>query len=66
MKADTPIDANEAAIAEAKAENLNLGQTIWREIKGDKMAFIALIILTLILLAAYTSPLFLEIGRAHV
>ena len=60
MKADTPIDANEAAIAEAKAENLNLGKTIWREIKGDKVAFIALIILTLILLAAYTSPLFLD------
>lgn len=64
MKADTPIDANEAAIAEAKAENLNLGQTIWREIKGDKMAFIALIILTLILLAAYTSPLFLDQGAS--
>ena len=60
MKADTPIDVNEAAIAEAKAENLNLGKTIWREIKGDKVAFIALIILTLILLAAYTSPLFLD------
>ena len=60
MKADTPIDVNKAAIAEAKAENLNLGQTIWREIKGDKVAFIALIILSLILLAAYASPLFLD------
>ena len=60
MKAETPIDANEAAIAEAKAANLTLGQTIWREIKGDKVALIALIVLTLLLLAAYTSPLFLD------
>jgi len=60
MKADTPIDVNKAAIAEAKAQNLNLGQTIWREIKGDKVAFIALILLTLILAVAYSSPLFLD------
>ena len=60
MKADTPIDVNKAAIAEAKAQNLNLGQTIWREIKGDKIAFIALILLTLILAVAYSSPLFLD------
>lgn len=60
MKAETPIDANQAAIAEAKAANLTLGQTIWREIKGDKVALTALIVLTLLLLAAYMSPLFLD------
>jgi len=60
MKADTPIDVNKAAIAEAKAQNLNLGQTIWREIKGDKVAFIALVLLSLILVVAYSSPLFLD------
>lgn len=60
MKAETPVDLNEVAIAEEKTENMNLGQTIWREIKGDKIALFALIVLSLLLLAAYFSPLFLD------
>lgn len=60
MKADILIDKDQAAIAEAKAQNLTLRQTIWREIKGDKIASTALIVLTLLLLAAFTSPFFLD------
>lgn len=60
MKADLTANAEKEALAQAKAENKNLGQTIWHEIKNDKTAFIALIILTIILLGAYLSPFFLD------
>lgn len=47
-------------MAKEKLNNPSFMKTIWREIKNDKMALISLILLTIILLAAYTSPLFID------
>lgn len=58
----------EEALKKAKAENKNFAQTIWHEIKHDKVALGALIILTIVMLSAYLSPLFLnqaEAGRVN-
>ena len=60
MKSELPIDAKEAAILDAQSESLNFGQTIWREIKNDKMAIVALIILSIILLISYIGPFFID------
>ena len=60
MKTGVAIDAEEAEIVEAQSENLNFGQTIWREIKSDKMAMVALFLLSIILLIAYIGPLFID------
>ena len=47
-------------IAKEKANNPSFMKTIWREIRNDKMALGSLILLTIILLAAYLSPLFID------
>lgn len=68
MKSDVTVDAQQEALKKAKAENKSFAQTIWHEIKNDKMAFFALVLLTLIMLTAYLSPLFLnqaESGRVN-
>lgn len=60
MKTDVAINTEKDALAQAKAENKTLMQTIWHEIKNDKTALVALLVLTLILLAAFISPFFLD------
>ncbi|WP_172370332.1 ABC transporter permease [Sporosarcina jiandibaonis] len=60
MKTEIPVDAEEAAVLKAQSEHVSFGKTIWREIKGDKMAMIALIILSIILLIAYITPFFID------
>jgi len=50
MKTDMPIDAEDAAVLEEQSEQSSFGKTIWREIMGDKMAIIALFLLTIIML----------------
>ncbi len=67
MKTELTVDQQEA-LKKVKAENKSFAQTIWHEIKNDKVAFIALFILTVIMLIAYISPLFLdqtESGRVN-
>ena len=60
MKTGVPIDAEDAAIVKVQSEHQSFGKTIWREIKGDKMAIGALFILSVILLIAYIAPLFID------
>ncbi|MHC8515030.1 ABC transporter permease [Sporosarcina sp. ITBMC105] len=57
---DTVILDEKQLIAREKQNNPSLLKTIWREIKNDKMALGSLILLTIILLAAYSSPLFID------
>ena len=47
-------------IAKEKANNPSFARTVWREIKHDKMAFISLLLLIVILITAYGSPLFID------
>ena len=60
MKTGLPIDAEDVTVIEGQSERSSFGKTIWREIKGDKMAIIALFILSIILLVAYIAPLFID------
>ena len=57
---DTVILDEKQLIAKEKLNNPSLLKTIWREIKHDKMAMGSLILLTIIILAAYASPLFVD------
>lgn len=57
---DTAVLNEKQLIAQEKLNNPSLMRTIWREIKHDKMAMGSLILLTLILIAAYASPLFVD------
>ena len=43
-----------------KENNPSFGKTVWREIKSDKMALGSLILLIIILTAAYTAPLYID------
>ena len=47
-------------LAREKLNNPSLMKTIWREIKSDKMALGSLFLLAIILITAYTSPLFID------
>nr|WP_318616679.1 ABC transporter permease [Sporosarcina sp. YIM B06819] len=47
-------------LAKERLNNPSFIKTIWREIKNDKMALGSLILLMLILLVAYSSPLFVD------
>ncbi len=47
-------------LAKEKLYNPSFMKTVWREIKNDKVALGSLILLTLILVAAYSSPLFID------
>lgn len=53
-------EKEKALIAEAKKNNPSFMKIVWREIKGDKVALISLILLVLILGIAYASPLFID------
>ncbi|MDW0113204.1 ABC transporter permease [Sporosarcina saromensis] len=57
---DTVVLDEKQLIAREKLNNPSLLKTIWREIKNDKMALGSLIILTIIVLTAYISPLFID------
>lgn len=57
---DTVVLDEKQLIAREKLNNPSLLRTIWREIKNDKMALGSLIILTIIVLTAYISPLFID------
>jgi peptide/nickel transport system permease protein len=62
MKAESTVDAKELerVAAEAKAGNMSLGKTIWREIRNDKIALVALFIFVAILIGAFTAPFFID------
>ncbi len=53
-------EKEKALIAEAKKNNPSFMKIVWREIKGDKVALISLVLLVLILGIAYASPLFID------
>ncbi len=55
-----PVIDEKKLIAREKLNNPSLMRTIWREIKHDKVAFGSLILLTIIVLTAYISPLFVD------
>lgn len=57
MKAEITVDAKKI---EAKANNISLGRTIWREIKNDKFALGGLVVFVIILLGAFISPIFID------
>lgn len=59
MKEPVMIDEKQL-IAKEKLNNPSLLKTIWREIRHDKMALGSLILLALIIIAAYASPLFVD------
>ncbi len=54
------LEKKRELMAREKKNNPSFMQTVWREIKGDKVAFVSLIILIVILVAAYMSPLFID------
>ena len=55
------ISLNEKQLmAQEKINNPSFIKTIWREIRNDKMALGSLILLTILLSAAYLSPLFID------
>jgi peptide/nickel transport system permease protein len=66
MKTEIPIDVDDAVVAAVQSEHQSFGKTIWREIKGDKMAMVALFILSVILLIAYIGPLFIDQAQAKL
>lgn len=55
-----PVLDEKKLIAQEKINNPSLMRTIWREIINDKMALGSLILLTIIVLAAYISPLVID------
>ncbi|MGN7386089.1 ABC transporter permease [Sporosarcina sp. SAFN-015] len=55
-----PVLDEKKLIAQEKLNNPSLMRTIWREIINDKMALGSLILLTIIVLAAYISPLVID------
>lgn len=55
-----PVIDEKQLIAREKLNNPSFARTIWREIKNDKMALISLILLTIILVTAYISPLLID------
>lgn len=55
-----PVIDEKKLIAQEKLNNPSLMRTIWREIRHDKMALGSLILLTIIVLAAYISPLLID------
>ncbi|WP_404828708.1 ABC transporter permease [Sporosarcina quadrami] len=57
---DTVVLDEKRLIAQEKLNNPSLMRTIWREIKHDKMAMGSLILLAIILITAYASPLFVD------
>lgn len=57
---DTATLNEKQLIAREKLNNPSLMKTIWREILHDKMALGSLILLTIILLTAYISPLLID------
>ncbi|MBB4824629.1 peptide/nickel transport system permease protein [Sporosarcina luteola] len=59
MKEPAVLDEKKL-IAQEKMNNPSLMKTIWREIKHDKMAIGSLVLLIIILLAAYLSPLYID------
>ncbi|MCG3087622.1 ABC transporter permease [Sporosarcina cyprini] len=59
MKETVVLDEKQL-IAQEKANNPSLLKTIWREIIHDKMALGSLILLAIILITAYSSPLFID------
>jgi len=62
---DTVIVDEKQLIAKEKANNPSLLKTIWREIKHDKVALGSLVLLIIILLAAYLSPLYIDQAAQH-
>ncbi|MFD1205079.1 ABC transporter permease [Sporosarcina contaminans] len=59
MATKTTIDSKQL-IAQEKKNNPSFAKTVWREIIHDKVALISLCILTVILIVAYSSPLFID------
>ncbi|WP_336824907.1 ABC transporter permease [Sporosarcina sp. USHLN248] len=57
---DTIILDEKQLIAKEKENNPSFLKTIWREIKHDKMALGSVVLLIIILLTAYLSPLFID------
>ena len=55
-----PVLDEKRLIAQEKLNNPSLMRTIWREIRNDKMALGSLILLTIIVLSAYISPLLID------
>lgn len=55
-----PVIDEKKLIAQEKLNNPSFGRTVWREIRHDKMALGSLILLTIIVLAAYISPLVID------
>lgn len=46
-----------------KSENHSFLSIVWREIRLDRLAFLSLVVLTLIVVIAYSSPLFFSVER---
>ena len=57
MKATIDANAGELAVAQVKMDNPSFTKTIRREIKNDKTAFVACVILSFILLSTFIAPL---------
>lgn len=54
------LEEKRELMAKEKKNNPSFIKVVWREIKSDKVAFVSFILLTVILIAAYVSPLFID------
>lgn len=54
------LEEKRELMAKEKKNNPSFLKVVWREIKSDKVAFVSFILLTVILITAYVSPLFID------
>ncbi|MFD0944587.1 ABC transporter permease [Savagea faecisuis] len=54
------LEEKRELMAREKKNNPSFLKVVWREIKSDKVAFVSFILLTVILMTAYVSPLFID------
>ncbi len=54
------LEEKRELMAREKKNNPSFLKVVWREIKSDKVAFVSFILLTVILITAYVSPLFID------
>ncbi|WP_235961094.1 ABC transporter permease [Savagea serpentis] len=54
------LEEKRELMAREKKNNPSFLKVVWREIKSDKVAFISFILLIIILMTAYISPLFID------
>lgn len=54
------LEEKRELMAREKKNNPSFMKVVWREIKSDKVAFISFILLIIILMTAYISPLFID------